>query len=211
MEKKGIFLTNRHVSWALSFFIISSFFVFISGYFLGKKKAVEKFYNKIDQDSLADHIYYSVCSIYDADKSSKQESTEDPSNDLELAKDSLAEGDSAKKTVDAQNVAIEEKNNKTQPPQKEVVIDDCKASNDNFYAELIGFGTLRAANKFSEKLKKQGFSVVVKKRISRTARKKRITWYQVITEKFDNKSDLMAFVDIIKDKERLKGVRIVQC
>ena len=78
MEKKGIFLTHRHVSWLLSLFIMSSFLVFVTGYFLGKKKAVEKFYNKVDQDSLADHIYYSVCSIYENDASdTEQNSTED--------------------------------------------------------------------------------------------------------------------------------------
>jgi len=211
MEKKGIFLTNRHVSWVLSCFIITSFFIFISGYFLGKKKAVEKFYNKVDQDSLADHIYYSVCSIYDTEESSKQESTEDLSNDLDSAKNNVACQDSSRGISDMQNVAKIEESKKTQLQEKEVGLQVGKTSHENFYAELIGFGTLRAANNFAEKLKKQGFSVAVRRRISRTAKKKRITWYQVITEKFDNKSDLMAFVDIIKDKERLKGVRIVQC
>jgi len=201
MEKKGIFLTNRHVSWVLSFFIISSFFIFISGYFLGKKKAVEKFYSKIDQESLADHIYYSVCSIYDADECVKQESTEDSSH-LTVFENNNSGMQATKKVSEAEDVQSQKKDSTT---------DNQKASNESFYAELIGFGTVRAANNFAQKLKRQGFSVVVKRRISRTAKKKRITWYQVVTEKFDNKSDLIAFVDIIKDKEKLKGVRIVQC
>jgi len=190
MDKRGIFLTSRHVSWMLSFFIISSFFVFIAGYFFGKKRTVEKFYNKIDQDSLADHIYYSVCSIYDNNEEAvKQESTEESSSVV------------AKVAV-ASNL---------QQPQNEQVLAKSKVSQEHFYAELIGFGTARAAQRFVAKLKQQGFSVVLRRRKSRSSKGKTIVWYQVITEKFDNKSDLIAFVDIIKDKERLKGVRIVQC
>ena len=210
MRKKGFFLTNRHVSWAVSFFIISSFFIFISGYFLGKKKAVEKFYNKIDQESLADNIYYSVCSIYDTDKSVEQKSTEDSSNEIISEQVKLVCDNTIKKVDTKAQHAI--KKMVKEPLGGEITLPkDNKTTQESFYAELIGFGTLRAANNFAQKLKKQGFSVVVKRRVSRTPKKRRITWYQVITEKFDNKSDLIAFVDIIKDKEKLKGVRIVQC
>jgi len=196
MEKRGLFLTNRHVSWILSFFIIMSFFVFIAGYFFGKKKAVEKFYKKIDQDSLADHIYYSVCSIYDNGNDLKQESTE-ASMDASCEKKSPQEDKKKKKELVVKKIESFKEENKT--------------SQENYYAELIGFGTARAANKFVAKMKKQGFSVALKRRKSRSSKGKTIIWYQVITEKFDNKSDLIAFVDIIKDKERLKGVRILQC
>jgi len=228
MEKKGIFLTHRHISWLLSLCIMSSFFIFVAGYFLGKKKAVEKFYNKIDQDSLADRIYYSVCSIYENnDEKLDQESTEDvqagqlavceekKSSEVqkEIAQKAvIGDEKTAKETVQqvAQQIA-------QQTVQQEVVVSPEKAilpekiKCANYYAELIGFGTARAAQRFCEKLKKQGFAVVLKKRRSRSARGKTITWYQVVTEEFDNKSDLIAFVDIIKDKERLKGIRIVQC
>ncbi|MFC1842967.1 hypothetical protein ACFLYU_04880 [Candidatus Dependentiae bacterium] len=219
MEKKGIFLTHRHISWMLSLFVVSLFFVFIAGYFLGKKKAVEKFYNKVDQESLSDHIYYSVCSMYEDDENViKQESTEDRSseeNSSDLVNSSIGEGSvGARKMLDIQakasksSIAKIAKNTKKQPEK----MDKMAGKNlEKFYAELIGFGTIRAANRFSDKLKKQGFSVALKKRRSKSARGKTIVWYQIITEKFDNKSDLIAFVDIIKDKEKLKGVRIVQC
>lgn len=218
MEKKGILLTHRHISWLLSLFIVSSFFVFVVGYFLGKKKAVEKFYNKVDQESLSDHIYYSVCSMYEDDENSvKQESTED--NSREDSPDdavNLSEIDSVE-SIEEQTIIEKEDNISKEDAKAKLeaaTVNDKKhveiKSNEIFYAELIGFGTLGAANKFSEKLKRQGFSVLLKKRRSTSAKGKTITWYQVVTEKFDNKSDLIAFVDIIKDKEKLKGVRIVQ-
>jgi len=166
---------------------------------LGKKKAVEKFYKKIDQDSLADHIYYSVCSIYDnGDDFLQQESTE-ASVEVSCEKKSIQED----KKIEKKKELVAKK--------IEMIKEEGKISQENYYAELIGFGTARAASKFVEKMKKQGFSVALKRRRSRSSKGKTIIWYQVITEKFDNKSDLIAFVDIIKDKERLKGVRILQC
>lgn len=202
MEKKsknGLFFSNRQVSWMLSFFILTSFFVFIAGYFLGKKKGIEKFYNKVNQDSFADSIYYSVCSIYDKDEAFiKQESTEQESENLDVSENNIV--------VDAVN---NQKNGEFRSLKKENKVKKPK-DNKNYYAELIGFGTTRAANKFADRLKKRGFSVIVKRRKSQTAKGRTIVWYQVITEKFDTKNDLIAFVDIIKDKEKLKGVRIVQ-
>ena len=209
MEKKGIFLTHRHVSWLLSLFIMSSFLVFVTGYFLGKKKAVEKFYNKVDQDSLADHIYYSVCSIYENDAADiEQKSTEDVADSGAIAttqQTAVTTQELTEETDTSVATAIEV------PAQESPKQLSGQEKKENFYAELIGFGTLRAANRFCDKLKKQGFAVVLKKRRSRSAKGKTIYWYQVITEKFDNKSDLIAFVDIIKGKEKLKGIRIVQC
>lgn len=36
-------------------------FIFIGGYFLGYKKAAQEFSCYLEQDSLADHIYSSMC------------------------------------------------------------------------------------------------------------------------------------------------------
>ena len=37
----------------------------MAGYFLGQKSGVEKFATKMEQDSLADQIYSSLCTLYD--------------------------------------------------------------------------------------------------------------------------------------------------
>jgi len=213
MERKnkgGLFLSTRQISWSLSFFIFLSFFVFISGYFLGKKQAADKFYNKVSQDSFSDQIYYSVCSMYENDEACvEQESTEDDNADyLQSCKNEEAQPE-VKTSVDTDS-RVEEASAENQG-QQEVKAAKAKEDRQKYYAELIGFGTLRCANKFSSKLKNQGFSVQVKRRRSKTSKGKRIVWYQVVSEKFDNKNDLIAFVDIIKAKERLKGIRIVEC
>jgi len=210
----GLFLTNRQMGWVLSFFVLVSFFVFISGYFFGKKKATEKFYNKVNQESFADNIYYSVCSMYDNQNSCvKQESTEYGADDLGSEKKAVvAEGAGSKIEGLSPSVSHSEKNfKKTNLEQEKIVADKKEVTHESFYAELIGYGTLRWANWFASRNEKRGFSLDVKRRKSTSAKGKTVVWYQVVTEKFDNKADLIAYVDLIKEKEKLNDVRIVQC
>jgi len=210
----GVFLTGRQVSWSVSSGIMLCFFVFISGYFLGKKKAVEKFYKKIEQDSFADQIYYSMCSMYDK-------------GDLKQAdgQDSLLEGNENKAstplvaaTAVAQRVDADSERALSSPQgvgsaNHEKNKQDVQKSKDDgqFYAELCGYGTLRAAKRFANKLLSEGVTVSVKNRRSKTARGRIIVWYQVVTGTFNDKNDLIALVDDISAQEKLKDVRIVSC
>ncbi len=208
-KESGIFLTSRHVSWVVSVIILACFFIFIAGYFLGKKKAVEKFYRKVGQESFSDHIYYSMCSMYD--KSDLQQGAEGEENtsakvvaveqDVSSQDTSIAISSTPAIEKDISSVVESEVSNKIQEEK----------APGHFYAELIGFGTHRAARKFADKLKKENIAVSVKKRKSKTARGKVIVWYQVITQKFSDKNDLIALVDDISAQERLKDVRIVSC
>jgi len=210
-KKSGIFLTARQTSLAVSSLLLTCFFVFISGYFLGKKKAVEKFYSKVKQDSFADHIYYSMCSMYDkADELQEEAPVSTQSNVVALPEQDIKPQEQPGDLVAQAAAAIE------QEIQKETAVTEQKIqaaqkSNEKYYAELIGFGTNRAAEKFANKLKKDNISVTVKRRRSKTAKGRVITWYQVVTEKFSNRNDLIALVDDISAQERLKDVRIVSC
>jgi hypothetical protein len=80
-----------------------------------------------------------------------------------------------------------------------------------YYAQLIGFGTLRAADKFAERLQQKNFPVKVVEKHSKTAQGKKIIWYQVVTETFDKKDDLIVFTQKIEKEERLNDIRIVSC
>ena len=53
--------------------------------------------------------------------------------------------------------------------------------------------------------------VIVKKRQSRSSRGRFVAWYQVITEKFNDKGDLEALVKRLEYEEKLNDVRIVAC
>jgi len=208
-EKSGLFLTSRNVSWLVSSLIMICFFSFIGGYFLGKKKAVEKFYSKIKQDSFADHIYYSMCSMYD--KVDELQGEEGESVQTEVAA-LPAQVDKEHNVMIATNLSekeesIQEKKELSRQVAQEIASkSDCK-----YYAELIGFGTERAAQKFANKLLKDNISVSVKRRRSKSPRGRIISWYQVVTERFSDRNDLIALVDDISVQERLKDVRIVSC
>ena len=213
-KKPKIILGARQVSWAVSSLVLVCFFVFIAGYFLGKKKAVEKFYSKIKQDSFSDHIYYSMCSMYN--KTDEQLSQ----NDVVSAQPDLVDVQEQKTQENVQSdlitqavVAVEQQMQQENSSLKKMAKREIESKKNigQCYAELIGFGTCRAAEKFANKLKKDNISVSVKRRRSKTAKGRIITWYQVITEKFSNRNDLIALVDNISAQERLKDVRIVSC
>lgn len=242
MEKNGVFLSNRQISAVLSVLILAIFFVFISGYFFGKKKAVDKLYNKIDKESLADQVYYSVCSNYGCDDiDQNQESTEDSNGESQESQEAqesqelqYQQGAQDKQSQDAENqvsLMVNGQKNTDRLAQNSTENCDIDAENtknednsnqayssgeyeesqkEECYAELVGFGTKSAAQAFYNRLKKEGISVILKKRTSKNSRGRIMCWYQAVTEKFDNKRDLIAFVDIIKDKENLKGVKIIQ-
>lgn len=59
-------ITKRQLSGIVISWVLLSFFIFIGGYFLGQQKALELFCQKIGQESLADHIYSSMCCMYDS-------------------------------------------------------------------------------------------------------------------------------------------------
>ena len=76
---------------------------------------------------------------------------------------------------------------------------------------LNGFGTLKAADRFVNRLQKKGIPVEVKKRISKTVRGKIIAWYQVVTKEYTDKSVLEKLVATLKKDEKLKDPSIIIC
>ena len=193
----GIFLTSRHLSWLIASAIFLSFFVFMAGYFLGKKKGAEKFYQKVEQDSLADQISSSMYTLYDVTGK-----TENPTQDEQ----EVAELDAPQ---------IDQKQSSSTATEIPVLVQATPLvlaePTQRFYAQLAGFGTLKTAEQFVQKLQKNHVAVKVNKRESKTAKGKVIYWYQVVTDMYPNKSELQATLELIKKVERLKGIQIKTC
>jgi|WetSurMetagenome_2_1015567.scaffolds.fasta_scaffold283597_2 hypothetical protein len=213
-DKHGIFLTSRRLVWFASAFLLFCFFTFIAGYFFGKKFAVEKFYDKLEQDSFADHIYYSMCSMYD--KGSVEHNngggTEASADTQDSAAGQAGESAPALQPRVQQNPTAQQylETGKDKKKTENIKDAECKEKS-RYYAELVGFGTRVAAQKFAEQLKKNNITVLVKSRHSKTAHGRVMTWYQVVSETFGDKNDLLAFVDDVSSRKRLKNVRIVTC
>lgn len=207
--KQGVFFNNRHMSWALSVLLLLNFFVFMSGYFLGKKKIIEQLNYKIDQESLTDHVYSSMYALYD----SKVPPASSDSDNAEPGDDENPENDSAA----VEEPALEFTAAEVVSPVKPVELATTgatqavtpKANEREYFAQLVGFSSERTAQQFVQKLAQRDITAHIKQRSSKTAKGRTVYWYQVITETFTKKDDLVKLVDNIKRRENLHDVRII--
>jgi hypothetical protein len=191
---------------ALCMFLCSAFF---GGYFWGKRSAALQFMYKIEQDSFADQIYASLCALYDYDPVSQKtvpieitasDHVPEQLEEITMSSVSLVQ-DSAQGNPAITENNCDEATQEISPAQKENI--------STCYAELVGFGAEQSALLFSKKLQKKGYDVAVKKRISTTAKKKKVAWFQVVTSVTHDKDALQEMVDRISQEEKLKGIKII--
>jgi hypothetical protein len=197
----GLFIKSQQLSRYVAAAILILFFTFIIGFFGGQRYAIQQFSNKIDNDSFADQIYASLCAISDQDLDS-QDSCESYPEDVD-------QKDQDDSEIANKHAQLNEAPTSLEEP---AAVDAATYKTDDaqeYYAELIGFGTSQAAHRFTHQLIKKGFPAEVKKRQSKTSRGKPIYWYQVVTDLYQDKEKLTALVDRITKEEKLSGVRIV--
>lgn len=204
-KENGIFLTNRHISWLLSAFIITSFFVFISGYFLGQKRGVEKFSQKMDQENLADQIYSSMCALYDVNEELTSIDAEGESTETALS------GEQEPEAVVEKSGSVAVAAHPESPAPQAQSVAAALVDEHGYCAQLIGFGSSKAAESFAAKLARKGIKVEVKKRQSKSAKGKSQNWYQVVTAVHATKAELEKIVSRIKHEEKIHDVCIVHC
>lgn len=194
----GLFIPNRELSWAVSLALILSFLMFCAGYFWGQRKAVAQFLHKVKEESFADSITYSFYALspqQSVDEDATEEQETDETETAEPQPVQLADSGTAQQPlVSQENKTIE---NKTVPQRV-------------YVAPLVGFGTLHAAQKFEERVKKLEIPVMVKQRSSTTQNGKKIVWYQAITQEYEDKKELERVIDLIKEKEKIKEVKIIE-
>lgn len=203
----GVCLDSRHASWVIAALLLTSFGFFVVGYFMGKRSVIQDLHVTADQDSLADKIYTSLYTLQE-NKAVVAQQQDDEIFGEETIDGSC--GQDARASLDVEEAAVKETTVQQDVGQGESSIQDT-THGQTYYAQLVGFGTAQAAEKFAQKLQKNKIPVVVKHRHSKTAKGKKITWYQVVTQAMSDKTDLEKMVDAIKTKERLKDVRIVTC
>jgi cell division protein FtsN len=189
-ENQGLFVPNRQLSVIVALLLLLSFSIFMTGYFLGKKKAVEQFTENMQQDAFADKIYTTVLSTVQENQSSVENA---------LLVTHADEGvDVSAQSINQEIAAIEQ----------EVV---AQQQEHHYYAQLIGFGTEKSAQLFVKKLAAKGIETEVKKRISKTAKGHTSYWYQVVTAAYSNKNDLSVIVDRLAKEENIKDACIRVC
>lgn len=213
----GIVIPVRYIGLVAAGSLLILGTVFMSGYFLGKKKAFETFCKTAERDSLADQIFVALCGVADYKESQAPaeldevvDEQETPVSTHEGPSEVIVQADKVASDVEntieavAQQIIVQ--------PQEAVLIQEAQIIHDaseSYHAELIGFGTLQGAKRFAQRLEKKQIPVTVNKRVSKTAKGRIVTWYQVVTKPYTNKDELVSLVNIIKQQERLNDVRIV--
>lgn len=196
-------LSLRQMSLLCAGMLLACFFVFMAGYFLGKKAATQQFLYKIEQESLADQIYSSMCILSDNKdeiENSENNDDTDENDSLDGAENSAAEPEEpAAKSQSVAAIEIQQKSTNEASTAKKTT----------YCAQLAGFGLLLPAQRFAQRLNEKGYKVHVVERHSKTAKGKSVSWYQVVTQPFEEKSDLLRIVNILKKSEHLSGVQIV--
>lgn len=199
--KQGVFLNNRHMSWALSIVLLLLFFVFIVGYFIGQRKGIDQLNHKIDQESLTDHVYSSMYALYDGKVKPEASDNVEPGEENDLNSDEPALDQTIDVTAEVKPVEQTAKaDSNTAAP---------KTNEHEYYAQLVGFSSARTAQQFVQKLAQRDITAHIKQRPSKTAKGRIVHWYQVITETFTKKEDLIMLVEDIKRREKLHDVRII--
>lgn len=209
-DETGLFVPNRQVSWLLSFVLLFGFLTFITGYFWGQRKAIERFVNKVEEESFADRISYSLYTMNDRDSSEfEAPDNENGTNETEkISEDSAVQDSIVLAQTELPKEEQHKKNVKTDPVP--VLQETKKESNDIFVAPLAGFGTLHAASNFARRVRKFDGGVKVKTRISTTPKGKRIAWYQAVTGEFDDREELEKIIGQVKTAEHIKDIKIIK-
>lgn len=176
-------LAAHHIGWILSVVILINVGSFAIGYFWGKAVGAQEWSTTISRDAFADQIYNSLCiaSVGDMQEDENQE---------------IAENE------DEQEVAGQ--------PETEVAPELGIEMKTQYYAQLAGFSSLRPAEAFVTRLNKKQIPVLIKERTSKGAKGRLVTWYQVVTEPYEDQDALNSVVAILKKEEKLHDVRIVQ-
>lgn len=181
-------LSRTSVSRMVAASSLACLFVFVTGYFWGKKHAAEAFMTAVTEEALVDKMQVALNTIAPVPN---------PLDSLAVSDDATENAPLEVTTQAAEEVATE---------QALVPV----TSDKQYIAKLIGFGSERNASQFVKKLARRGVSdVVIAPQTGRMSGGRMRTWYQVVTKPFADHQRLVALVDRIKQIEKLHDVRIV--
>lgn len=165
---KEIVFTEREVSYFVVGLILGAFFIFVAGYFVGKRCMCEELSLQRDTQ-FADRVRKTFANLSD----------KEPEPGVSITNSSPASGEAA---------------GESSKTGKQV-------------ACLCGFANKKLAEQYLEKLHRRGVSARIVERTSQASNGISSTWYQVITEPYDQKR-LRALVKRLRRADRLSGIVI---
>lgn len=189
----SLIISKKQASYLSAALLVIFSIVFVTGYIIGQRKALNEFNERLHEESFADRVRYTLYSAYGNTNDSELDN--DPDGEVELALDLQTNENNQNSIVNQESTKDEQQKDL---PEK------------NYYAQLFGCGTLKTAQDFVSRVKKLGIETIIKERKSKNSKGKIVRWYQLITKDYDNKQDLQRDVDKIQAAERLQQVKIVE-
>lgn len=199
-ERDGLLMSRRQTSILVVTALALICVAFLSGYFVGKRQAMEQFVTRLEQDSFADQVYASLCELYDYDSESIREEEGDENGC----------GEPESTEVSAPAIDLGTSTTMTQQGTRAFTMLDQKTI-PRYYAQLLGYRTNKEAKDFVAKLAKKHIDLEIRDRKSVTARGKVKEWYQVVTKKYTDRTALQELVTRVGREEKIKGIQIVTC
>lgn len=208
-----IVLTKRQASMVMASIVLFCLFVFILGFFLGKRATLDDFSEKTTKQALNDQIDFLLTT--QSLESSQDETLAtidvEPSQEQAIISSSDTKNKKESMFPEELDVSLSFDNSQDQDIEESIkIIGDDKSSKllergfKKSYAQLVGFGTKKAAQAFVNRLKKNNVSVVLKTMMSKSASGKQRTWYQAITPTYNSTQELQLQVDKIKRLEHIR-------
>ena len=210
-----IIVTKRQASMVMASMLLFCLFVFIVGFFLGKRTHIDDFSSKVTKEALHDQIDFLLTT--QSLQSSEESAGADDMIQATIEAESQEPHAMVKPDVAKSLIFTADRQEKNVRPENFPVLEDKKVSEVQVsashavdtkkpqYAQLIGFGTKQAAQAFVTRLKKHNVPVILKTMMSKTAAGKQKTWYQAITPTYDTAQELQDQVSKIKRLEHIRG------
>lgn len=211
-----IVLTKRQVSMIMASMLLFCLFIFIVGFFLGKRMVMDDFSSQITKETIHDQIDFLLTTqSLESSQNDQIATIEAEPLDTAIVSDDFSEDEIVLPAVIMHDslqqvpVVFAEKNSAEGLPGQEKFKENFQEGKQ--YAQLIGFGTKKAAQAFVSRLKKHNITVILKTMISKTASGKQRTWYQAITPNYESMQELQDQVSKIKRLEHIrdKDIKIV--
>lgn len=189
-NKNELVISRKMVSVTLAVCILMNAFFFIAGFFWGYRHATADVQIGLNKVSFTDQINYTASQQFDNNG---------------MAVDQI--------NPDAENVittpVVDELKSEAASEVTEVIVTEKEEpATQKYYAELIGFGHLKTAQAFVDKMQKKGYPIVIRKRMGKNGNDKNVNWYQAITENFEDRAKLIKLIEVIKKTEHLRDIKI---
>jgi len=174
---------------------------FIAGYYWARHSLAEELMQLCCQEELSD-LVAAACYANNGEELIQQEQEPD-----------LLQQEHQEQHVDSTEVATEgamvdtEIEVETAEENAEQIVTE--SATRRYQAILIGFGDIRNAEKYANKVAPLGIKTRIVQRVGKNKKGRTVTWYQVVTESMSYES-LSAVVDRLKKTDRLEGVMIIE-